>query len=243
MTYPLTTNQRTYTLVDDLTDIFQVVMTGRVLSAEWNTPLSAFQIDVDRPDIFVNLFPTGYFALAGKIAQLFPELDTQAYVLQITLNAPGHESASAAVAIPIGSTFPLAEQLFSLNYSPVRIQGRVTLVSSAAPVINASVTVAEANLATLRAPTRFAHSNGTQVNSGALNASGALRTVIESALPDAQRTQAERYNRIRHRFDPAPGQPRCVPVCGDRQRAGAGRGAFARHPLSYREIRGKPRGS
>ena len=187
MTYPLTANQRIYTLVDDLTAIFQVVLIGRVLSAEWNTPLSTFHVDVDHPDVFVNVFSSGYFALAGKIPLLFPELDTQAYGLQVTVSAPGHESVSAAVVIPIASTFPLAEQLFSLNYNPVRIQGRVTLASTLAPVINAGVTVAEANLATLRIPTRFAHVNGTQVNSGALNASGALRTVIESASPDAQR--------------------------------------------------------
>ena len=186
MTYQLTANRRLYTLVDDLTTIFQVAVTGRVMSAEWNTPLADFQVEVDHPAVFIKTFPTGYFALAGKIPLLFPQLDTQAYTLQITVSAPGHEGATVIVPVPIGSTFPLAEQLFPLNFTPVRIQGRVTLAATNAPVVTAIVTVDEANLATLRAPNRFAHANGTQVNSGTLNASGALRTVIESAPPDAR---------------------------------------------------------
>jgi hypothetical protein len=186
MTYQVTANQRLYTVVDDLMDIFQVIVTGRVTSAEWNLPLSTFGIEVDRPDVFVKTFPTGYYALAGKIPLLFPELDTQAYALQITVSAPGHTDAVVTVPVAIGSVFPLAEQGFALNYDPVRVQGRVTLAATGAPVVNASVRVDEANLATLRAPTRFPHANGTTVRSGALNPSGALRTVIESALPNAQ---------------------------------------------------------
>jgi hypothetical protein len=187
MTYSVTANQRLYTLVDDLTDRFQVIVTGRITSAEWNLPLATFQIEVDRPDVFVKILPTGYFALAGKIPVLFPELAMQAYALQITVSAPGHEGASATVNVPIATnTFPLPEQNFALNYAPIRLQGRVTLAATGAPLVNATVTVDEPNLSTLRAPTRFTHANGTQVNSGALNPSGAIRTVIEAAPPDAQ---------------------------------------------------------
>jgi hypothetical protein len=186
MSYTVTANQRLFTVVDDLTDVFQVVVTGRVTSAEWNTSLAAFQIEVDHPDVFVKTFPTGYFALAGKIPVLFPQLATQAYTLQITVSAPGHEGTTLTVNVPIASTFPLAEQNFPLNFTPIRIQGRVTLAATGTPVVSAVVRVDEANLSTLRTPTRFAHANGTPVNSGALNPSGALRTVIESAPPDAQ---------------------------------------------------------
>ena len=186
MTYQRTANQRIYTLVDDLTEIFQVVVTGRVTSAEWNTPLANPQIKVDHPAVFVRTFTTGYFALAGKIPVLFPELDTQAYALQITVSAPGHDGSTVTVAVPISSAFPLAEQSFLLHYTPVRLQGRVTLASTGAPVVSATVRVDEANLSTLRAPTRFAHLNSTQVNSGTLTSSGVLRTVIHSTPPDAQ---------------------------------------------------------
>lgn len=185
MTYQITANQRRYTLVDDLTDIFQVIVTGRVTSAEWNTPIPAFRVEVDRPDVYVKTFPTGYFALAGRIPVLFPELAAQAYALQISVSAPGHEDASATVTIPIASTFPLAEQPFALSFTPIRLQGRVTLAATGAPLVNAVVTVDEANLSTLRAPTRFDHALNTPVNSGTLNAGGAIRTVIEAALPNA----------------------------------------------------------
>lgn len=186
MTYQLTANQRLYTLVDDLTDLFQVIVSGRVMSADWNSPLSTFHIGVDHPDVFVKTFPTGYYALAGRIGVVFPALNTQPYALQLTVSAPGYVGATATVVIPMAAVFPLPEQPFALSYEPVRLQGRVTLASTGAPLVNAAVTVAEPNLATLRTPTRFAHANGTPVNRGALNPSGALRSVIEPAPAHAQ---------------------------------------------------------
>jgi hypothetical protein len=181
MSYPLTANERLFQVVDDLTDTLQLVVAGRVLSDEWSMPLTTFQVQVNRPDIAVNTFPTGYFALAGKIPRLFPDLAVQAYSLELTVGAPGHESATALVAIPAGSVFPLAELVFTLNYHPVRVQGRVTLAATNSQVVNALVTVADANLATLRSPTRFAHANGTTVRSGVLSTVGAPRVVIENA--------------------------------------------------------------
>ena len=77
MRYQLNVNQRIYTVVDDGTETFQLLLSGQVLSAEWSEPLPTFQIEVDRPDIYVKIMAEGYFALAGKVERLFPMLAVQ----------------------------------------------------------------------------------------------------------------------------------------------------------------------
>jgi hypothetical protein len=186
MSYQIEVNQRIYTVVDDLTDRFEVLLAGRVLSAVWNEPLPGFQIEVDHPDVFVNVMADGYFALAGKIGLLFPDLATQAYALQLTVDAPFHTGSTATVPVPPGSTFPLPQQLFLLHYRLVRLQGRITLAADGSPVIGAAVTINEPNLATLRSPTQFPHLAGTPIRSGSLNPAGGPRTITLAALRGEQ---------------------------------------------------------
>lgn len=181
MSYQIIVGQATYTVVDDLTDTFQVLLSGQVLSAEWNEPLPGFQINVDRPDIFVKTMAGGFFALAGHVNQLFPQLDSTAYAFDVSASAANTVGQTVTIAVPMGSTFPLAEQNFSLNYVPLRVQGRVTLAATGAPVANAAVTIDLPNALTLRSVSQFEHAAGTPVRSGSLSPSGAGRAVAQTA--------------------------------------------------------------
>jgi len=179
--YRLEVGGRTYTVVDDLTTIYRLLVAGRVLSAPFGEPPASFEVDVDHPHVHVKLMGDGFFALAGDVPLLFPDLDTVAASLTLAISAPNHRPETITVSIPAGAAFPLPELTVSLPYRPLRVQGRVVMALDNSGVSGASVVSADETLLILRTPLHFDHNAGTNVQPVALGASGSVRTLADAA--------------------------------------------------------------
>jgi hypothetical protein len=185
MTFQRIINQYRYRAIVDHTNIFQVIVFGMASSAASHLPISGLHVSIDHADIAVNTLTDGYYALAAHVPQAFPALATQAYTFDITFSAPFHDDVLVTINIPPGSTFPLPPEDVVLTYRPIQIQGRVTLAATEQPQANATVSVHETNVATLRLPTRFAHSSRTPVQGGTLDPTSTRHRVARTSVPPA----------------------------------------------------------
>jgi hypothetical protein len=183
--YSVTTSRRTYLVIDDLTTHFVVFVTGRLLAAEDSTPLAAFSVTCPRPDIFVKTMEGGYFCLAGNVAQVFPQLNTQPYNFTLTISASRFRSLTQPVVIPTAATFPIQLADIALVAEPIRIQGRTTLNASGVAVPAARIMFDDANIVTLRTPLHFDQSAGQTVNPCTVTPDGVSRSLTAAAAQGA----------------------------------------------------------
>jgi hypothetical protein len=156
---------RLYTVVEDLTSLFRVVVSGRVRDAIDGDPLRAgFRVGTSRRELVARTLPDGLFAVAADPALAFPS-DAAAYDFELEVSAPGYRPETVAVPVPPASTFPLAPLDVSLRRLPVRVQGRVVRAAGGDPVAGARVTVQAPEVLALHAPLAFAHGAGAWASS------------------------------------------------------------------------------
>lgn len=178
--YQVQVGSRLYSVVDDLISSYQVLMVGRVTSTPSGAALLP-AVQVDHPGVQVKAGRDGFFCLAAHVPLVFPDLDTTAYNLNLTLQAERHQPLSVPVSIPAGSAFPLPGLDLSLHYQPLRIQGWVTMGIGGAVVGLARVEIDQANLLTLRTPLHFDHPAGTPVSACTFASLGAARVLDQPA--------------------------------------------------------------
>lgn len=92
----------------------------------------------------------GTIVLSGQLGELFPELDKQAYRLQLNIHATstqfrqGHATHPLTVQIPMGSSFdpPINLGVIRLPADPLQIRGRVVEARDPArPIATATILV------------------------------------------------------------------------------------------------------
>lgn len=178
--YQVQVGSRLYTVVDDLTSSYQVLVAGQVASEPSGVTLLPV-VQVDYPQVQVKIGRDGFFCLAAHVPQVFPDLDTTPYNLNLTIQAERHQPLSIPLLIPAGSAFPLPALDISLRYLPLRIQGGVTMGIGGAAVGLARVAIDQANLLTLRTPLHFDHLAGTPVSACTFADLGAGRSLVQAA--------------------------------------------------------------
>ena len=178
--YQLQVGSRLYTLIDDLTSTYQVLVAGRVTSTPSGAALLP-AVQVDHPGVQVKIGRDGFFCLAAHVPLVFPDLDTTPYNLNLTLQAEHHPPLAVPLPIPAGSAFPLPLLDISLHYHLLRIQGWVTMGIGGAAVGLARVAIDQANLLTLRTPLHFDHLAGTPVGACTFANLGAGRVLDQPA--------------------------------------------------------------
>lgn len=187
MIYTVEANQRIYTVVDDLTTVFQVIAGGRVTGVPNDVTLRQFHVHVDHPDVFVKTSPDGFFCLAGIIDRIFPDLDSTDYLLTLQIDATNYQTQTVPVNVLMNSTFPLTQLAIAMAYTPLRLEGRVTLDADGSPVAGATVRVTQpAQTLALRTPLHFDHAAGTMINSCTL-APAAPRALVAGVTPPDDR--------------------------------------------------------
>ena len=124
--YQVQVGSRLYTVIDDLTSIYQVLVAGRLTSTPSGAALLP-AVQVDHPGVQVKIGQDGFFCLATHVPLVFPDLDTTPYNLNLTLQAEHHPPLAVPLPVPAGSSFPLPLLDLSLRYDPPRIQGGVTM--------------------------------------------------------------------------------------------------------------------
>jgi hypothetical protein len=142
-------------------------------------PLPAFTVSVDHPRVGIKIGQDGFFVLAADVALVFPDLDSSAYALNLTVQAAGFQQVNLPVPIPAGSVFPLAFLGVALHNQPLRIEGRITMGLGGAPVGDAPVVIAVPNLLTLRTPMHFDHTAGIPVQACTFTPLGAARALVQ----------------------------------------------------------------
>lgn len=185
--YTVSARGHLYTVVDDLTIHFVVIVAGRVTSAASGEPLDNFRVLVDREDIFAKRLADGFFCLAGRVELLFPDLATTGYSFTVQIEMPGYVSTFQVVPVPAGSLLPLPDLAFALAYLPVRLQGRVTMATDHSPVPGATLHIDEPDYVTLRTPLHFPHLSGAPVRPVTLSPTGAGRSLDQPAQAGSSR--------------------------------------------------------
>ncbi|WP_137148787.1 hypothetical protein [Mycolicibacterium sp. CR10] len=181
--HTVSTDTRTYGVVDDLAVTRQALLTGRATDAAGGpTPLEAVTVTgvVTAAPTDTRRFGTaagrgGTFALTGRPASVFPELATTAFDVEVGVSAPGYLTTEVAVHIPAGTGLPVSLGDVALHRPGVRLVGRVTRIvaGNVAPVAGAVVgVVAPAGLIGLTAPMNFPHAPGDLVTAGAIAVAG-----------------------------------------------------------------------
>jgi hypothetical protein len=173
----VSTDDRTYRVVDDLTVMRQALLTGWATDASGGPVLSeAVTVTglVRAAPSDVARFGTatgrgGAFALTGRPAAVFPGLATTAFDVDVAVSAPGYLTTEVPVHIPAGTALPFSLGDVPLCRPAVRLVGRVTrLVGvSAQPVSGVAVVVVSPDgLISLQAPLNFPHAPGDLVTAG-----------------------------------------------------------------------------
>lgn len=197
----------TYAVIVDLTATFQAFITGRAVD----------ELDGNPPEVPVALAAAlrgiragapgeetrfalktgqdGAFAVSGDPARALPNHATTAYTVDVTVRADGYLPAPLAVAVPAGSSFPLAPITASLHRPAVMLKGRVT-DANGAPLSAAQVTITDPpGLAGLQWPLDFEHAPATPVTAVTLTPAGPALTLTDPAFAgDASLRLAQRLN-------------------------------------------------
>jgi hypothetical protein len=122
----------------------------------------------------------GMLVVSGRIEHLFPDLATQAYSLDLTIEADGYRPIERTETIPIAALFPIDLGTIRLRPYPIRVEGRVTRESNRDPVASASIRTITPKLLLLRVPAYADHPAGTAVTLQNLTP-GAARTLDADA--------------------------------------------------------------
>jgi hypothetical protein len=188
--YQVQTESRTYTVTNDLTTTYRVLIIGSVQDETSGSPLGVpFSVQVSRPDLIVKTLAGGSFVVSGYPEVSFPYLATTNYPLSLTISAIGYRPQSPANNIPANSTFPLPPITVKLRRLPVRVQGRVVKQASDRPPVAGAkiVSVDDPNnppavhTCALRSLLYFDHASGVTVRERALTAIGSAKQLAADA--------------------------------------------------------------
>lgn len=179
-TYQVNTGYRLVAVVDDVATRFQVLVSGRVVSAVFNQqPLPQFTLTADWPGLYMKTMADGFFCLAGRADLLFPLYPV---AFNLTITAPYHQLVTLPITLTAVTDLPLTLADTALLYKPIRLQGRVTLDDVArTPVAGATVTIDDTAVLTLRTPLHFDHAAGTAVQPIAITGTGTTKTATAPA--------------------------------------------------------------
>ena len=188
--YQVQTEDRTFTVTDDFTSTYRVLILGSIQDEISSSQLEAgVSAHVSRPDLKVKLAAGGAFAVNGYPEVSFPDLATTSYSITLAVSAGGYRSQLLTVNIPAQSTFPITESTVKLRRLPVRVQGRVVKATSGrSPVAGARLVSVDdpANPPTvhtcaLRSPLYFDHASAVTVREIPLTATGPVKQLAAEA--------------------------------------------------------------
>jgi hypothetical protein len=183
MTYQINAQGFTYTVMDDVTIVYQALVIGSIVDEVTGLPLeSPFAVAVDRPDVQARGIPGGLFVVSGYADRVFPDLATTSYSLSLTITADGYRPATVPVTIPVAATLPVSLSPVSLRPSAVRLQGRVVKESDRTPIAGASVACTTSQVLALRTPCYFDHAALTTVSARPLSPAGPPRQLTGGAV-------------------------------------------------------------
>ena len=112
--YSVEVHDRTYTVVDDRSAGYRVLIHG-VIRDECRRYPCAYPVTIGskNPRMYVKTFPDGLFCLAGDPQRVFPNNSTRDYAVAVTFHASGYRETAGALRYRRASI----SQLRSLNPS------------------------------------------------------------------------------------------------------------------------------
>ncbi|MFQ5813113.1 MAG: hypothetical protein ACE5I2_07985 [Anaerolineae bacterium] len=166
---------RTYTVVDDLTVVYQALITGMVRDEITEAPpRTKFTVQVEREDLYPKTLDGGLFCIAGHSEQAFPDLSSTSYTVDLVITADGYRQATLSVNVPQNASFPInVSAHVQLRPLPIRIQGRVVENTTGRnPISGAKILIVDdpsppgpltEHVVALRTPLHFEHAGGVAV--------------------------------------------------------------------------------
>lgn len=184
--FEVNANSRTYTVVEDLTSVFEVLVLGQVLDDVTGRPVrTTLELDAGREGLFAKALDNGAFTLAGEIEWAFFDHATTSYSFPLTISARGYDPQTVPVNVPQGSDLPLTLPTVRLRPLPVRVQGRVirSSMNRTAPpaaIVRIAGVGGQGRLA-LRTPLHAEHGVNTPVQARQAAPAGTVRTLARDA--------------------------------------------------------------
>jgi hypothetical protein len=176
----------TYTVVEDLTSIFEVLVEGSVVDdVTGGAPGSAVQLDADRDGVFLKALENGDYCLAGELERVLPLHGTTTHSFEVTIGARGYLPQTITVTVLAAAALPVQLPEVRLRPFPVRVQGRVVQSSTnrdaaAAAVVRVGNVGAQGRLA-LRTPLHADHGATTPVQRRTAARAGVVRRLARDA--------------------------------------------------------------
>jgi hypothetical protein len=189
LAYDITADGLIYRVVDDIQELYRVLIFGTVREDVTGRPLSVpFRVECDRPGLQAKNMDDGLFALSGYPEQIFAGFASTPQSVSITVRAQGYRPRTLSVIIPAGSTAPVEAPDPMLRPLPVRLQGRVmSTAGSLPPIPKARVTSVDdpsppgpltEHAVMLRKTLQFSHPVNTPVRARPLTPSGAAKQLM-----------------------------------------------------------------
>ncbi len=181
---------RTYTVVEDVTSVFGVLVTGTATDDVTGTaPRTALELRTDREGVFAKALESGAFCLAGELERVLPGHATTPHSFALRIRAAGYVAQTVTVSAPAASAIPIVLAPVALRPLPIRVQGRVVQSSTdRSPAPGAIVRVADDGAQgrlSLRTPLHADHALGAPVQARAAAPVGAQRTLTRDAAGGA----------------------------------------------------------
>lgn len=205
MTRTVLAGERSFAVVPDATRTFDALIVGRAVDElTGRPPLGPARVAArlrgvspEAPEEGRRFAASGgrggTFALSGRPAEAFPDLDLNPHTVDLVVTAPGYLDTPVAVPVPQGAAFPLPAVSVPLRRDAVTLKGRVTTGVPAAPVAGAQVElVAPPGLVGFQAPLAFRHPAATGVTPTPLAPTGANLELSDDVHPGARRAPLER---------------------------------------------------
>jgi hypothetical protein len=137
--YTVAAYDRLYEVVDDCTIVYSAVITGAVTDEiQGGFGANVLTVQPARSDLNPKT-SGGLYAIAASLEWSFPKLATQSYTVNYTLQAQGFRNVPMSVTVPAAATLPFAAPPVKMRRLPVRVQGRVVLDATGAPVAGAQI--------------------------------------------------------------------------------------------------------
>lgn len=176
--YQTATEDFVYTVVDDLQSTYAALITSGLVDEVWGTPLQVEAvITSDIAATGINLGDGALFAVTGYASQVFPQLATTPYTVNLEVVAPGYRTAGVAIHVPAGTTLPFVFAPIKMRPLPVRLQGRVVKDSDRSPIAAATIASGDNTVLLLRSPLYFDHAAGVTINTYTFTAVGGALTL------------------------------------------------------------------
>lgn len=195
MDLQISTGDRLYTVVHDLTTTFELLLVVRVEDALTGELVpNPIAIGPDRSALLVKSEASGYVVIAADVDLAFPRLAVDAYDFEVRIRALGYREVALPVHLPAATSLPMPAVTVTLRRVPVRVQGRVVRAAGDHdPIAGARVTIQADDVLALHTPLSHDHLAGAAVRACALNPAGAIKQLTaavaagETRLPLSDR--------------------------------------------------------